>query len=214
MKDDASLLARARIVEPLKNDLLCARASRGLLGDSTIYISPKGEYIFKESLALPLGAGRRSPGGRLRSADIAAFRKATKPALCPILGIALDDAQAVLDHDHESGLVRGVIHRQANALLGKIENFHKTFLSKLGIEDIRPVLGAMVDWMEADYSDQPIHPNGVKKLISRFKARNASDQKAFLETVGIEPGNNSKERTAQFRRWINSEIAVKETGKL
>lgn len=29
---------------------------------------------------------------------------------------------AVLDHDHVTGFIRGVLHRGCNALLGKIEN--------------------------------------------------------------------------------------------
>ena len=32
----------------------------------------------------------------------------------------IDDA--VLDHDHSTGAIRGVLHRGCNALLGKIEN--------------------------------------------------------------------------------------------
>jgi hypothetical protein len=39
-------------------------------------------------------------------------------ALC--LEPIIDDA--VLDHDHKSGLIRAVLHRGCNALLGKLEN--------------------------------------------------------------------------------------------
>jgi hypothetical protein len=49
------------------------------------------------------------------------FREANKPISCPILDIKTDDW--VLDHDHQTGMVRGVISRQANSLLGKVENF-------------------------------------------------------------------------------------------
>jgi hypothetical protein len=40
---------------------------------------------------------------------------------CALCGEAVID-DAVLDHDHRSGLIRKVLHRGCNALLGKIEN--------------------------------------------------------------------------------------------
>ena len=49
------------------------------------------------------------------------FREANKPISCPILDVKTDDW--VVDHDHQTGMVRGVISRQANSLLGKVENF-------------------------------------------------------------------------------------------
>ena len=51
--------------------------------------------------------------------QIKEFREGNKPISCPILDIKTDDW--VLDHDHQNGMVRGVISRQANSLLGKVE---------------------------------------------------------------------------------------------
>lgn len=47
------------------------------------------------------------------------LRQGGKCALCSLHCTA---QQAVLDHDHSTGSLRGVLHRSCNALLGKVEN--------------------------------------------------------------------------------------------
>lgn len=45
--------------------------------------------------------------------------------LCPLCGLRIDlsvKGDAVLDHDHNSGQVRGVLHRSCNASEGKVAN--------------------------------------------------------------------------------------------
>lgn len=44
---------------------------------------------------------------------------------CAICGNTLAPADAVLDHDHVTGEVRGVLHRGCNSMLGKIENHRR-----------------------------------------------------------------------------------------
>jgi hypothetical protein len=61
---------------------------------------------------------------RLKYKDIAPYREqelAAQRELCALCGEKID-GDAVLDHDHKTGLVRRVLHRGCNALLGKIEN--------------------------------------------------------------------------------------------
>ena len=108
----------------------------------------------------------------------------------------------MVDHDHKTGKVRGVVHRQGNALMGKVENYYLRFMAKMDVGDLRTVLNRIVEWMEANYEHMPLHPDGTKKLISQFRARKAKDQQAFLETVGIEPAKTGAERTKQFRAWL------------
>ncbi len=42
--------------------------------------------------------------------------------LCAVCGLIINVTDAVLDHDHKTGLVRAVLHRNCNAFLGRIEN--------------------------------------------------------------------------------------------
>lgn len=61
---------------------------------------------------------------RLKYTEVKSYRQAqllNQNQHCALCGdIILDDA--VLDHDHKTGLIRKVLHRGCNALLGKIEN--------------------------------------------------------------------------------------------
>jgi hypothetical protein len=62
---------------------------------------------------------------RLKASEVKNYRlsllteQGHKCALCQQ---ELDETEAVLDHDHKSGYIRGVLHRGCNSLEGKIAN--------------------------------------------------------------------------------------------
>ena len=86
--------------------------------------------------------------------QIKEFREANKPVSCPILDTKTNDW--VLDHDHQTGMVRGVLSRQANSLLGKVENFFLK-MCKGRKEDLPNTLEAMAAYLEQDMTDV-LHP--------------------------------------------------------
>jgi hypothetical protein len=111
----------------------------------------------------------------------------------------------VVDHDHQTGLVRGVISRQANSLLGKVENF---FLKRCGgrKEQLSRVLRNM-----ADYLDKPpmpyLHPVGLTQKCRRFLRLTKDKQSLELRAKGcskaeIAECTNAKERTKLYRKVI------------
>ena len=61
---------------------------------------------------------------KLKYTEVRTYRQqqlAQQDFCCALCGdIIIDDA--VLDHDHKTGLLRKVLHRGCNAMLGKIEN--------------------------------------------------------------------------------------------
>jgi len=62
---------------------------------------------------------------RLKAAAIAAYREleiTAQGGLCALCGEPIETGKAVLDHDHKTGLIRGVLHRGCNALEGNITN--------------------------------------------------------------------------------------------
>lgn len=62
---------------------------------------------------------------RLKSREVADYRQQLllkQHNLCALCGDPIEPGKAVLDHDHETGHIRGVLHRGCNALEGKIVN--------------------------------------------------------------------------------------------
>jgi len=62
---------------------------------------------------------------RLKTSEIRDYRLKTlthQGHNCALCLEAVATTEAVLDHDHKTGYIRGVLHRGCNALLGKIEN--------------------------------------------------------------------------------------------
>jgi len=74
--------------------------------------------------------------------------------LCPLCGHHISPDQAVLDHDHETGHVRKVLHRQCNSIEGRVLNWLKR--SGKGITPKEFLERILVYWSE-DYSRNKLH---------------------------------------------------------
>ena len=62
---------------------------------------------------------------QLKASYIAAYRElelAAQGGLCALCQEPIEPGKAVLDHDHKTGQIRGVLHRGCNALEGHIVN--------------------------------------------------------------------------------------------
>lgn len=77
--------------------------------------------------------------------------------LCPLCGLVIQREDAVLDHCHSTGHIRGVLHSGCNALLGKIENFKKRAGKKLTGDQLWGISASVSLYTEADYSHMPYH---------------------------------------------------------
>jgi hypothetical protein len=62
---------------------------------------------------------------------------------------------AVLDHDHKTGRVRGVLHRGCNAMLGHIEN--NTARNNLHGGRLFSMLSRVEDYLSRRYDSNPLH---------------------------------------------------------
>ena len=114
---------------------------------------------------------------RLKQAQIAAAREALRAKqrdTCALCKLPLTSDQAVLDHDHSTGAVRGVLHRGCNALLGKVENNFRRY----GVSSLRAFLAGLADYLDFHITNRsgllhPTHRTADEKREKRNKAARA-----------------------------------------
>lgn len=116
---------------------------------------------------------------RLKTTEIAPYRlniaseQGNKCKLCKLpLGIGAD--RPVLDHDHHTGHIRGVLHSGCNAMLGKVENNYK----RTGVK-LAPFLAGALLYMQTHETPQHqlFHPSHKTEDEKRVR-RNARAKKA------------------------------------
>lgn len=135
-------------------------------------------------------------------AELAEYREKHCPTRCPILGHV--GLLPVVDHDHQNGRIRGVISAEGNALIGKIENFHRS-RCVAGVAALPEVLRNIANYLEQ--APGPMHPKGTLQVTKRFSHRSKEDQINLLQLYGvtldeIAECKNSKQRTRLYRKQI------------
>ena len=139
---------------------------------------------------------------------LAQWRKKNAPKLCPISRVR--SKNWVVDHDHDSGLIRGVIDSEANVFLGRIENSYKRLSTAKKVTTLIDTLKGIVAYLEASENpSRPIlHPVGLTQLCKRFK-NNLTAAQQVQELVNkkaskkeIEACKNAKDRTALYRNLL------------
>ena len=86
------------------------------------------------------------------------------------------DGDAVLDHDHDTGEIRGVLHRGCNALLGKIEN--NMTRNRVNMGRLAAFSNNLIDYLTADPCSELLHPTFLTPEERRMKAYKKKKKKA------------------------------------
>jgi len=108
----------------------------------------------------------------MKTKDIAPLRNSMledQGHICPLCSKSLQASQAALDHDHETGHVRAVLHRNCNSVEGRIKHWAK----RSGV-DHRTFVRTLVEYWDGDYSGNPIHPkhkSPIEKEIAALRKR-------------------------------------------
>jgi len=121
----------------------------------------------------------------------------------------------VLDHDHDTGMCRGVIDRDINQFIGKIESAYKRFVRhKIPQTSLGEILVDVAFYLKNDAIYRNVlHPEGVLKLCRQFSYKNASEQSKILKTMYKytikELNNMSKaERLKLYKAYFTDERRI------
>lgn len=96
---------------------------------------------------------------KLKSTEVKPFREQQwlkQGHCCALCQEPVAITEAVLDHDHKSGLLRGVLHRGCNSLLGKIENNMPR--SRVDIGRLANISKNLIKYLTADPISELLHP--------------------------------------------------------
>lgn len=106
--------------------------------------------------------------------------KTVQNGLCPLCGKDIDitiKGEGVTDHDHDTGQIRGILHRSCNAAEGKISNAAARWGAKSSkYEEIIPYLESLVTYLKQPATQfiYPMHKTADEKKDDRNrKAREA-----------------------------------------
>lgn len=105
--------------------------------------------------------------------------------LCPLCGLEIDTTikgEGVIDHDHDTGEIRGVLHRSCNAAEGKVANAVARWGAKSSkYEAIIPYLARLVQYLQQPGTGMmyAMHKTPDEKRDARNKA--AREARAALK---------------------------------
>ena len=120
----------------------------------------------------------------------------------PITGLVIPEKQKVLDHDHSNHYVRAVLHRQTNAVLGKIENLWTRYLGYWYTGTLSEFLKGCADYIEKEHPKEYLHPAFIKSLQVQFNKLNERQKQSVLLHFNEEKGCNGTQRKLVFKKFI------------
>ena len=119
-----------------------------------------------------------------------------------ITGLEIPDKQSVLDHCHDSQFVRAVLHRQTNAVLGKIENAYIRYIKWWYDGSLSDFLRGCADYLDKEHEQKYLHPAFIKKLQVQFNKLNEKQKQNVLSYFGEENGCNATQRKLYFKKFV------------
>src|SRR5690625_1037246 len=104
--------------------------------------------------------------------------------VCPVCTEPIDikvKGEAVADHNHETGEIRGILHRSCNAALGKVDNAAGRWGAKsMEYKNIIPFLENMIEYYKSPGAGviYPFHKTEEEKRALRNKRQREARARA------------------------------------
>ena len=125
---------------------------------------------------------------RLKQSEVSVIRErqiVQQGGRCALCQLPL--TKPVLDHDHQTGAVRGTLHNGCNALLGKLENNYKRY----GVLNLPAFANGVASYLQRHMTNQTglLHPTHKtpeeKRLLTNDRARKRRALKREAESSGV-----------------------------
>lgn len=117
---------------------------------------------------------------RLKYSEIPAVRNyllEQQNHCCGLCGDIIEEGKAVLDHDHRSGIIRRVLHRGCNSMLGKIEN--NMARSEIDIFRLMKIADKVADYIQNNTTDwiHPTYKTPEERKMKAYKKKKGGGKK-------------------------------------
>lgn len=159
-----------------------------------------------------------SPENLYTTKDITRVREQlynAQEGIDPILKEKIELSGSVLDHSHVTQNCRATLHRQSNAFEGLVFNAYRRCLQWVTDKPLPEILRNLAEYLEGDYSNNPIHTGHLKRLQTDFNSLPEGGKKVILETLGSSQGGNSSERKTLFKSLLmKRKLTFEEVSKL
>lgn len=125
-----------------------------------------------------------------------------------VTGEPVEFKDTVTDHDHKTQYVRGVIHRQINAFIGKLENNYIRFIGWWYKGTLPELLRKIADYLDRKSDTRYIHPKWIKKVQTEFAKLNSVQKTTVLAKFTDEVGTNDTQRKKIFKKLLTSKANI------
>lgn len=142
--------------------------------------------------------------GRISQSQIQQVRRmmlAQQGGRCLLCGQKIEIGTDVLDHDHVTGAIRGVLHRGCNAMLGHIENNRPRHLLT-DPDKFKAWLSSVYQYIYTDYSGRqlyPTHKSPEEKKVAAADKRKKKLAKDRIAAASPEMAAALKQRDAAMK---------------
>lgn len=142
------------------------------------------------------------------SKDVSEVKKALyaeQGGKCALSGVAVELKDCHTDHSHDDEqFVRGVLYKQSNMGLGKIEGLWTRYLKYWYPHSLPTFLRQAADYLERSKDTRYRHTGWQKKIQTLFNTLKEKQKDNVLISLGYEKQPNSAARKTCFRKAVLS----------